>query len=172
MERHFRRLAGYLGNQSLREELRADRAWFRRAANAMIGAVRTVLRVVHPSPEERYVGCVPLIPLKAAAGAFGDPQIILDWESDWVEISASRKLKPGMFVAQVVGKSMEPAIPDGAYCLFQAPVAGTRQGRIVLVGLRDSVDPESGERFTVKRYSSEKATAEEGTWRHGTCQQV
>ena len=25
-----------------------------------------------------------------------------------------------MFVAQVVGKSMEPAIPDGAYCLFAA----------------------------------------------------
>ena len=61
---------------------------------------------------------------------------------------------------------MEPAIPDGAYCLFSAPVAGSRQGRTVLVQLRDSADPETGERYTVKRYHSEKVTAEDGTWRH------
>jgi hypothetical protein len=72
-----------------------------------------------------------------------------------------------MFVAQIVGKSMEPAIPDGAYCLFSAPVGGgSRDGRIVLVQLRDSPDPETGERFTVKRYSSEKVTSEDGAWRH------
>lgn len=27
-------------------------------------------------------------------------------------------------------------------------------------------DPETGERYTVKRYESEKATSEDGTWRH------
>ena len=70
-----------------------------------------------------------------------------------------------MFVAQVVGKSMEPRIPDGAYCLFASPVTGTRQGRTVLVQLRDAVDPDTGERFTVKRYRSEK-TADEDGWRH------
>ena len=32
--------------------------------------------------------------------------------------------------------------------------------------LRDSLDPETGERYTVKRYESEKVTAEDGTWRH------
>ena len=31
-----------------------------------------------------------------------------------------------MFVARVEGKSMEPRIPDGSYCLFDGPVAGTR----------------------------------------------
>jgi hypothetical protein len=31
-----------------------------------------------------------------------------------------------MFVAQVVGKSMEPTIPDGAWCLFRGPVEGMR----------------------------------------------
>jgi SOS-response transcriptional repressor LexA len=36
----------------------------------------------------------------------------------------------------------------------------------VLVQLRDSADPETGERYTVKRYESEKATSEDGTWRH------
>ena len=76
-----------------------------------------------------------------------------------------RRLRPGMFVAQVVGKSMQPAIPDGSYCLFTAPVIGTRQGKIVLVQLRDTIDPDSGERYTVKRYLSEKVT-DGDSWRH------
>jgi len=70
-----------------------------------------------------------------------------------------------MFVAQVVGQSMEPGIPDGSYCLFAAPVTGTRQGKTVLVQLRDSTDPETGERYTVKRYESQKATSGD-SWRH------
>jgi SOS-response transcriptional repressor LexA len=70
-----------------------------------------------------------------------------------------------MFIAQVVGKSMEPAIPDGSYCLFSSPVSGTRQGKTVLVQLRDATDPETGQRYTVKRYESEKAKAGD-SWRH------
>ena len=71
-----------------------------------------------------------------------------------------------MFIAQVIGKSMQPAIPDGAYCLFSVPVDGSRHGTY-LVQLRDSTDPETGERYTVKRYpESEKVAAEDGTWRH------
>ena len=61
---------------------------------------------------------------------------------------------------------MEPQIPEGAYCLFSAPVEGTRQGKSVLAQLRDQLDPEHGERFTVKRYFSEKAASEGGSWRH------
>jgi phage repressor protein C with HTH and peptisase S24 domain len=61
-----------------------------------------------------------------------------------------------MFVAQIVGKSMEPAIPDGSYCLFRVPVTGTRQGKIVLVQLRDIIDLDNGERQR-KRYLSEKS---------------
>ena len=71
-----------------------------------------------------------------------------------------------MFVARVVGKSMEPRIPDGSYCVFSAPVEGTRQGKIVLAKLHSEIDPESGERYTVKCYESEKSTDAEGTWRH------
>ena len=33
---------------------------------------------------------------------------------------------------------MEPMIPDGAWCLFAAPVTGSRQGRVVLAQLRDA----------------------------------
>jgi hypothetical protein len=61
--------------------------------------------------------------------------------------------------------NMEPAIPDGSSCLFRAPVTGTRQGKIVLVQLRDTIDPDNGERYTVKRYLSEKV-ANGDSWRH------
>jgi len=71
-----------------------------------------------------------------------------------------------MFITQVAGKSMERTIPDGSYCLFSAPVMGSRAGRIVLVQLRDAADPETGERYTVKRYESEKSAAADGAWRH------
>ncbi len=123
------------------------------------------LRVVEGRPEERYATCVPLIPLKAAAGAFSDPQCVEDDGFEWVAIESDRPLRKGLFVAQVVGRSMEPTIPDGSYCLFRGPVEGTRQGKIVLVQLRDGVDPETGQRYTVKRYRSEK-TAIGDSWRH------
>ena len=120
---------------------------------------------VEPAPEDRYVTCVPLVPLKAAAGAFSDPQYIEDDDFEWVEVALRHRLRKGMFVAQVVGKSMEPTIPDAAWCLFRAPVEGTRQGKIVLIQLRDAIDPDTDQRYTVKRYQSEKAEAED-SWHH------
>ena len=62
-----------------------------------------------------------------------------------------------MFVAQAVGKSIEPAIPNGAWCLFRAPVEGTQHGKTVLVQLRDATDHETGQRCTVRRFESAKA---------------
>jgi SOS-response transcriptional repressor LexA len=124
------------------------------------------VQIVRPRLDERYVTCVPLVPLKAAAGAFGNPQHVEEdaaWE--WVKFDSHHRLRPGMFVAQVVGKSMEPAIPDGSYCLFASPVSGTRQGKTVLVQLRDTTDPETGQRYTVKRYESEKIK-DGNAWRH------
>ena len=165
MVRHFRRLAGYLNMRELRRRVRDDPSWFRGSVDGE-ETPRPGLRLVTPEPAERYAGCIPLVPLQAAAGAFGDPHTLPDeaeWE--WVEVDTARPLRQGMFVAQVVGRSMEPRIPDGSYCLFESPVAGTRQGRTVLVQLKDSVDPETGQRFTVKRYRSEK-TADAAGWRH------
>ena len=126
-----------------------------------------VLRLVRPRPEERYVTALPLVPLKAAAGAFGDPQHVTEEDGDWVAVETRHRLRPGMFVAQVVGRSMEPAIPDGSYCIFAAPVTGTRQGKTVLAQLADAVDPETGQRYTVKRYESRK-TVNGPDWRHET----
>lgn len=123
------------------------------------------LRLVEGRAEERYRTCVPLVPLKAAAGAFGDPQRIDDDAFEWVAVDSRHHLRPGIFVAQVVGKSMEPDIPDRSYCLFRAPVEGTRQGKTVLVQLDDATDPETGQRYTVKRYGSEKL-GDGDSWQH------
>jgi SOS-response transcriptional repressor LexA len=162
MTKHFRKLAGYLSKPELKERLRVDAGWYNlptiSAAAATPVAEQAVLRLVQPTVAERYVTCLPLIPLRAAAGAFGDPQ----------HIPAGRKLRRGMFVAQVVGKSMEPRIPDGSYCVFSSPVEGDRTGKIVVAQLRSEVDPESGERYTLKRYQSEKSSEADGTWRHVT----
>ena len=144
--------------------LRSDDAR-RGTERAESGALPPRLRIVEPRPEDRYLTCVPLVPLKAAAGAFSDPQHIDDDDCAWAAVETTRRLRRGMFVAQVVGKSMEPAIPDGAHCLFAAPVEGTRQGKTVLVQMRDAADPESGERYTVKRYESEKA-GDGDSWQH------
>ena len=128
MTRHFRKLAGYLNAGDLREALKTDTSWFRRGKEAGAERGRFVLRIVRPRPEERYVNCVPLVPLKAAAGDFSEPKTLRDepWDDGWRSTQAD-DCGQGMFVAQVVGKSMEPQIPDGAYCLFCRPVDGTRQ---------------------------------------------
>ncbi|MEE8210917.1 MAG: S24 family peptidase, partial [Acidiferrobacterales bacterium] len=126
---------------------------------------QVTVRVIQPSADEKYVNCAPLVPLEAAAGAFSDAQHVEDNKWEWIAVDTKHRLRPGMFVARVVGKSMEPAIPNGAYCLFAAPVTGTRQGRTVLVQLRDATDPETGERYTVKRYESEKVQ-DGDSWRH------
>ncbi len=38
-----------------------------------------------------------------------------------------------MFVAEIAGHSMQPTIPDGSLCVFRYGVAGSREGRLVLV---------------------------------------
>ncbi|HPW17808.1 MAG TPA: DEAD/DEAH box helicase [Candidatus Aminicenantes bacterium] len=166
MTRHFKKLAVYLGAGELRDRLKDDASWFERAKEAAGQAKRFVLRFVSPKAEQRYVRCLPLLTLEAAAGAFSEPQEVDPEDWRWIEIETGRRLRKGMFVAKVVGKSMEPLIPDGSYCLFRAPIEGTRQGKVVLAQLRDASDPETGGRYTVKRYQSDKAVSEEGTWRH------
>jgi SOS-response transcriptional repressor LexA len=171
MTRHFRKLAGYLSDRDLRERLRSDNQWF---TNSVLPAVdkpqseRAILRVTQPSAKDRFITCLPLIPLNVAAGGFGNPnfaETFDEWQ-EWVVVDSVRNLQPGMFVAQVDGKSMEPRIPDGSYCVFRAPVTGTRQGKLVLVKLQSEYDPESGERYTLKRYESEKSSSVDGVWRH------
>ena len=111
---------------------------------------------------EKYSTHVPVFHLSVAAGGWG-PETSPE-EMGWADLSG-RKVEPGMFVAQVFGHSMEPMIPDRAWCLFKKPAAGTRQNKVVLVQFNSLGDPETGGRFTVKKYRSEKHVTSEG-WEH------
>ncbi len=123
----------------------------------------------NPPAGERFVSCVPFYELEAAAGAFGPEQPAVDPQEHqaWMRVSG-RRLTKDMFALRVVGQSMEPMIPDGAVCLFRGgeALAGTREGRIVLVSLRNGIDPDTGGRLTVKRYHSEKCDDEDAGVRH------
>lgn len=136
------------------------------ATSAESASLALPFRRVQPTASEKFLTCLPLLSLQVAAGAFGAPQPLQDADWAWVAVETRHRLRRGMFVAQVVGKSMEPAIPDGAFCVFAAPVTGTREGKTVLAVLRDERDSETGERFTVKRYESRKVLADD-SWSHG-----
>lgn len=110
----------------------------------------------------KYKTHVPVYDLVAAAGFWGEEGV--PEEIGWLEIS-DRKLTPGMFAAQVVGRSMEPKIPSGSWCLFTPCPQGSRQGRLLLVQVNTHTDPEDGGRYTIKRYHSTKAITDEG-WQH------
>ena len=115
-----------------------------------------------PPPASRYTTHVPVYDLTAAAGFWG-PESVPE-EIGWTEVPGVT-LKPGMFVARVTGRSMEPLIADGSWCLFRPCPAGSREGRIVLVQLSTVSAGENGGRFTVKKYRSEKTVTADG-WRH------
>ena len=110
----------------------------------------------------------PVYELTAAAGAFG-PDLAAGTARDeigWAPIPDSVRLTGDHFVARVEGRSMEPAIPDGSWCLFRAARGGSREGKTVLVWQRGCTDPALGGEFSVKKYSSSKTTTEDGAWRH------
>ncbi len=124
----------------------------------------------------QFENCVPLHDLKVAAGRFSESQQVdavpghgdlgaLD-EYDWVAFDGRTRPSMDIFVAQVVGESMNRRIPNGAWCVWRLNPTGTRQGRVVLAQHRDIQDPEHGGTFTVKIYESEKVGTEDGGWRH------
>ena len=118
--------------------------------------------------EERDAGVVaaPVVDLRFAAGTFSDTQTLEDGAEVWVALPDWVRHQPGLFVAQVVGDSMNRRIPNGAWCLFRANPAGTRQGKVVVAQHRSIEDPDTGGRYTVKIYMSEKIPADDEGWRH------
>jgi SOS-response transcriptional repressor LexA len=105
---------------------------------------------------------VPLYSLRAAAGSLGE-----EMESaaeDWVPAPEGMRLSLDLFVAHVVGHSMEPRIPDGSLNLFRLHPAGSRQNKILLIQ-RLGVTDETA-RYTVKKYTSRKIYNGEDEWRH------
>jgi type I restriction enzyme R subunit len=115
-----------------------------------------------------YEAHAPVYDLRAAAGAFGPDRPIgpAGEELGWISVPAHVRLTRDHFVARVSGRSMEPTIPDGSYCLFRVDRGGSREGKLVLVWHRGSTDPALGGEFSVKRYRSVKDIAADGTWTH------
>jgi type III restriction enzyme len=102
---------------------------------------------------DRFVTMLPVYSVEAAAGHFGESREV-DLEG-WIEVAGA--LTEDMFVARVVGHSMEPRIFDGSLCVFKKYRGGTRQGKIVLAQYHGPNDPDTGGAYTVKRYTSEKS---------------
>jgi len=107
---------------------------------------------------------LPVYSLKAAAGRWGEASdYAAEPDQGWIEAPPDLRLHPKMFVAQVVGRSMEPRIPSQSWCVFRGDVVGSREGRLVLV---ENLDVALDQRYTVKRYRSEKIERPDGTWEH------
>ena len=134
------------------------------------GADVLPFHIVEPKKGEHFRVCIPLTTLRAAAGRWSEDQASLaekgEWADEWATYDTKTKFEPGMFVARVMGDSMEPEIPNGAYCLFRQPRAGSRQGRRLLVWHSGVSDSHTGGQYTLKVYSSKKAGDPEGDWRH------
>jgi phage repressor protein C with HTH and peptisase S24 domain len=109
-----------------------------------------------------FVTHVPLYSLRAAATKFGED---MEVEAEgWARAPERLKLDRHMFAARVVGRSMEPVIPDGSLCLFRGSVVGSRQNKRLLIQ-RVGVTDSSAE-FTVKKYTSKKEYRGEDQWRN------
>lgn len=124
---------------------------------------RLYSRHVEPVAVAPFATHLPLYSLRAAAGKFGEDMEVQ--EEDWVPAPERLRLTPDMFVAHVVGRSMEPRIPDGSLCVFRHRVVGSRQGKLLLVEVFGTTDTSA--RYTVKRYHSRKTAVDaEDQWRH------
>jgi SOS-response transcriptional repressor LexA len=117
------------------------------------------------SEAQPFVTHLPRYALTVAAGSFLENPVIEEETENqaWEEVPAGLRLTREMFVAEIVGHSMEPLIPDGSLCVFRRGVTGSRQGRLVLV---EASGAAGSDRYTVKRYRSEKRQNDAGEWSH------
>lgn len=115
-----------------------------------------------------FVTHLPVYSLRAAATKFGEG--MQSEHEGWARVPRHLTLRENMFVARVVGRSMEPLIPDGSLCVFRTGVTGTRQGKRLLIEHFGETD--FAARYTVKRYTSKKRARSEiidiynDSWEH------
>lgn len=130
----------------------------------------TIVSVSDVPAEKRYKQYLPIYSVRAACGSFEDNESIPDNEAEgWIDVSsAGIKVNEDMFVVHAIGDSMLPKIKDGSLCVFELygkGNIGSREGDIVLTqcsGKDDDYDCS----YTIKKYHSEKAEQEDGTWQH------
>ena len=130
---------------------------------------QSAVRLVDRSQACAFEVHAPVYDLLAAAGNFGPDRAVGlgSEELGWMPVPGHVRLTRDHFVARVEGRSMEPTIPDGSYCLFRAERGGTREGKLVLVWHRGCTDPALGGEFSVKKYTSTKTEVpDDGSWSH------
>jgi phage repressor protein C with HTH and peptisase S24 domain len=170
LEDDLRARAAEMGAEALLESLEDSLSNVLRAGERQSVAVDAFSRVldrlfdrqvekVAVAPFQTHV---PLYSLRAAAGRLG--QEMESAEEDWVRAPEGMRLDPGLFAAHVVGRSMEPRIPDGSLNLFRLRPVGSRQNKILLIQ-RFGVADETA-RYTVKKYTSKKVYSGEDEWQH------
>ncbi len=150
--------------QALVNTLMTDRVYGRLTASKE--GAKLPFRHVPLDQVKPFENCIPALDLKIAAGGFSAAQVVEPSCYEWVALDGGISPAPGLFVAQVVGESMNRRIPNGAWCLWRLDPAGSRQGKVVLAQHRDIKDPEHGGSYTVKIYKSEKEATGEGGFRH------
>jgi len=158
--------AGFL--QSLEDSLSNDIRLSERTTVAVDDFPRMLERLYEEHVERAevrpFATHLPLYSLKAAATKFGEDREV---EAEgWVKAPEKLRLTEDMFVARVVGRSMEPRIPDGSLCVFRAGVVGSRQGKLVLVERFGAA--ETSARYTIKKYTSTKQQTGDDEWQHST----
>jgi len=129
-------------------------------------------RVVAHRDVQPFRNAVPVYrTLQAAAGGFGPNRVVdgvpnvgafdveaYEWAAPCGRTSAGR----GLFIAQVVGESMNRRIPNGAWCLWRACAGTPERGRVVLAEHRGTTDAETGAEYTVKLFDFETREVERG----------
>ena len=112
----------------------------------------------------KFIDFLPVYSIKAACGYFGEGEEVS--ELGWIRAEGVGRLNRNMYVVQASGHSMEPRIQDGDFCVFNRNVAGSRQGKIVLVQHTNYYDPDYSGAYSIKKYTSEKSYDEFGNWQH------
>jgi hypothetical protein len=142
------RIARYLLGRERQRAVRDDTSWFERARGERRTSTGRVLRLIRtdaPGPD-----AVPIVDLRVAAGAFSEGQVPEPIGFGRVE---GLVLRPGFFIAQVVGDSMNELAPPGAWCVWEhlgaAGTAPPTPGQDLLVRRPDARDAEFGE-YTFK----------------------
>ena len=170
-EAKIRELGGDEFLRSLEDSLSNTLRLSQRTVVAVNDFTRTLARLYEEHVEaarveseemQPFVTHLPLYSLQAAATKFGEDR---DVEAEgWVKAPAKLRLTSDMFVGRVVGRSMEPRIPDGSLCVFRKGVVGSRQGKLVLVERVGATDTST--RYTIKKYTSQKRRTGEEEWEH------
>ena len=111
--------------------------------------------------DEAFTRFLPLYSFAAACGKFGARQAVE--QSGWIDVSTAglrRKLTQNMFVVQAKGRSMEPKIRDGEYCVFEWRAGTCDSSDIVLAEHSDVQDDECEGAFSIKKFVGEKTQRE------------